>query len=200
MKITGKRIGRGYFSAAYGLENGKVLLKTICPTKALISKFCARDIPHRFIPLEYIGTADATDIFMMERYVVPRSRKELKEMVSKDEYELYSQLATFMHVIYKISRVGNGLDHVKYQDSFVMLLSAILPKKYRKEVKSISEVFWHIVQVEPTVVFEIKPQNVAVVKGKIKFLDCFYTKRKQEHIFYRHIVRPEYKSTVTIEI
>lgn len=200
MKITGKRIGRGYFSAAYGLENGKVLLKTICPTKALISKFCARDIPHRFIPLEYIGSADGTDHFLMERYVVPRNRKELKGMVSEEEYELYNHLQKFMNVVYRVNKSSNDIDYVRYQDSFDMLLRAILPKKYHKEAKAISEVFWHIVQVEPTVVFEIKPQNVAVVKGRIKFLDCFYTKRKQNSLFYRYTVRPAYGTKVTIEI
>lgn len=153
-----KLIGKGTFTKAYLQPDGKVLVKSPCPVKEILSLgWCGNA---RFLPkIERIDHEE----YIMPLYEKPR---KLKEALLPVEYKFYLALRE-MHS----NCWGKGLFGI-----IDAIKNSKLSPQRKKQMIEFAEGVANI-GVED-IRFEISPRNVAVKNGKLILLDVFFSSSK----------------------
>lgn len=148
-----KLIGKGMFSKVYQLNEKEVLIKS----EDLVKECMALFIESSILPnCERVGEK----LYKMKYYPKVTS---LKESLKPTQYELYKELRGL-----SIGYVKNRHDnYYKWREQF----QTIKNKKVREQlVYAVDE----LINYGCDISFEISPRNVAVDKGNLILLDCFF--------------------------
>ena len=160
---TMKLLGRGAFTKAYLMDNGKVLLKTCDPIKECMANSWFPD-SELFPRLVWIDLG----IYEMEYY--PRT-KSLKSSLEPGQYAIYTALRGLKA---PYTKNDNDLYSAWYElfdsledDKLKLVMQDALGacSNYGKDIG-----------------FEISPRNVAVRDGKLVLLDCFFSVSKLREV------------------
>lgn len=154
-------IGKGLFTKCRQLNEKTVLLQTTDPLKECYSMGW---IDSRFFP-KYSKVDCNVDeqVFACKKYDRPKS---LKAALLPSEYKKYITLKTVWNDVGVVSAI-----------KFTNALSKV-DKKLAENIRNAVEALMNYVD-ENDLRFEISPRNVAVDKGKLVLLDCFFSNKAE---------------------
>ena len=162
-----KQIGKGAFSTVYRKTEKTVLIKTIDNVKECLS-WEWHELSYLLPKLKQINHSDDLKFSFYEcKYYEKVS--SLKNTLSISEYDFYKELR-------KISTIKHN-DYYKLFELF-----SALPAKYNKKKKILLLFLDSLANYGSDICFEISPRNVAVEKGKLILLDCFYFHKQLKKI------------------
>lgn len=157
-----KYIGKGAFTKCYLLDCGKkVMLKSIDPIKEVMSLGWFPDSP-------LFPSIHAIDEGVYESKYYPKVRS-LKNTLKPRHYGYYKELR----------RIQEGIRYTtnKY-DSYHIIYKAFEGIRYKKLREVMLEALEGCANIGSDIGFEISPRNVAVEKGNLVLIDCFFQKTK----------------------
>ena len=182
-----KLIGKGNFTRAYLRQDGKVLLKSVCPIKECMSIGWFPE-SKLFPKLEYIDCDDHSKFYLTEYYPKVSS---LKNSLNKNHWAMYKELQQLQKCfgVYKYDL----LDY--WQKTFPMI-------KNKKLRETMMEALDACSNYGTSIGFEISPRNVATKNGKLILLDCFFQAETKslDHNFYHRQERMEEKRQYLLTI
>ena len=158
-----KLLGKGEFTKAYLMENGRVHLKSTDRVKECMALGWWPE--HRMFPkierLDCDLGTDSHSTYEMEYFERPRS---LKSSLTARQWRLYQALRKLS--VY----VQNNADaYMLWHEAF-----DTLPGEFKAEKEALKEAVDNLTNYSTGVHFEISPRNVAVKGGKLILLDCFF--------------------------
>lgn len=163
-----KLIGRGAFTKAYLLDNGRVLLKSCDPIKEAMAHGWFPDSP-LFPKVSYI------DVETFEMDYLTRVRAP-KRQLNERAYALYQALRDVSDVFCR--SLGNKYDG--YKDLYY-LFETLLNGWEEKE--TLLEALNACADWGSDVSFEISPRNISTNdKGDLILADCFFMMSKLEEV------------------
>ena len=159
-----KLIGKGLFSRVYDKGDGSVLIYSKDHAKECLSMQWHDNSMGLFPEVDRIDYLDNGQfIYQCKKYTKVRS---LKNTLDADQYTLYLELrALFSSLCYPHNRNDNY--HYLY-DTFN---SSTLDEDVRYSILDFLDALCNF---GTDMYFEISPRNVAVDKGKLVLLDCFF--------------------------
>jgi hypothetical protein len=149
-----KRIGTGKFSRVYKMSDKKVLIASVDPVKEAMGLGWFPK-SRMFPKLTRIGAADGCQYYTEKYY---KRTKGLKNHLRSEEWEFYKKL-------YDIAHMYNGDPYKIIKD---------LKKSYRYRAQVLQEALDTLENYGRRIYFEISPRNVAVYRGRLVLLDCFF--------------------------
>lgn len=156
-----KLIGKGLFSKVYQLNEKEVLIKS----EDLVKECLALYIGSKLFPkCEIIDRG----LYKMKYYPKVTS---LKESLKPAQYKLYRELREL-----SIGYVKNRHDnYYKWREQF----ETVRNKNVREQL---TDALDELINYGSDISFEISPRNVAVDKGNLILLDCFFFQNQAEKI------------------
>ena len=153
-----KKLGKGMFTTAYLLPDGRVKLKSCDPIKECMALGWFPN--HRLFPK--IERGDEENVYFMDFYERPKS---LKKTLTPRQYRLYRLLR----------EIGEKYLAWKSYDSLTEHFEA-MATEFKAEREAMLDALQACSSYGQDVMFEISPRNVAVKGGKLILLDCFFMK------------------------
>lgn len=154
---TLKKIGQGAFSTVWKKDNKTVLIKSSDNVKVCFSLgWCGNS--RLFPKLKRIMIDDDFSFYECKFYEKVSS---LKNNLLPEEYAFYLELRKFSACF--------GMDYYKLYDLF-----NALPAQYNGKKKALLSALEGLINYGSDICFEISPRNVAVEKGELILLDCFF--------------------------
>lgn len=166
---TVKRIGRGAFTTAYLMENGRVLLRSVDPIKEAMAL-------EYFPKSQYFPVVDYVEQGVYEMDFYPRIRG-LKAALASRDYAIYQSLRALF--------TDNALKCKDYYDWWNVFEEANDTYGIPYDVvQAVLDAMAAIVDFyDGSVNFEISPRNVAVsADGGLILLDCFYLQSELDKV------------------
>lgn len=155
-----KLLGKGAFTSCYKKSNTRVLLESSCPIKECMSLgwFPSSEL----FPKIYFADDNRTNTYEMKYYPKVSS---LKQNLKPAQWEIYKQLR---EITLDYSIVKTKYDYANgYISSFKKL-------KNKRLSDTMIEAMEACMNYGSDIGFEISPRNVAVNKGNLILLDCFF--------------------------
>ncbi len=154
---TLKQIGKGSFSTVWKKDNKTVLIRSNDNVKECLSLgWCGNS--RLFPKLKRVMIDDDFSFYECKFYDKVSS---LKSSLLPSEYSFYLELRKFSALF--------GTDYYKLYDLF-----NALPSQYNSKKKALLSALEGLTNYGSDICFEISPRNVAVEKGKLILIDCFF--------------------------
>lgn len=154
---TLKKIGQGTFSTVWRKDNKTVLIKSNDNVKECFSLgWCGNS--RLFPKLKRIMVDDEFSFYECKYYERVSS---LKNSLLPSEYAFYKELRKFSAVF--------NMDYYKLYYHF-----KALPSQYNNKKKALLSALEGLTNYGLDICFETSPRNIAVEKGKLILLDCFF--------------------------
>lgn len=153
-------IGKGSFSTVYRKNKNTVLIKSIDKVKECQALGWFPN--SRYFPkLKRVGFSELGYSAYYESKYYPRV-KSLKAELNPVDYELYQELK-------KLHELNHTFHPKPWPEMFKML-----PAKFKTACKALIYAYEALQNYSQNIGFEISPRNVAVFKGRLVLLDCFF--------------------------
>lgn len=159
-----KLIGKGLFSKVYQLNEKQVLIKSICYTKEAYSM----DWHNSKNIFPVMERTNEYQEYICEYYPKVDS---LKDYLLPEHYEIYKNLRSLS--------IGYIENKYNLLDAWRKEFSKVSNRKYRLALLDMLDVLSNY---GSDIQFEISPRNVAVKKGKLVLLDCFFLTSQRDKI------------------
>lgn len=160
MKITGlPLVGKGSFTRVYRKSRTKVLIKTVDITKKAMAENSVFQRSSLFPTLRYEGSSGKYKLYEGTYYKPVRS---ILMSVPDRDWDLY-------RILENISWSYGGT----YETLFSRFEKRI-PNRFWRQKKVLLESLETLLGYTTDVGFEISPRNLAVHKGRLVLLDCFF--------------------------
>lgn len=157
-------VGRGLFTICYRKSETRVLLKSVCCFKELLSMGW---ITSTWFPkINHIYNVQY-EMKYYEKVTAPK--KQLK----KEHYFLYRQLLQIYHKCWKLPNKDNNVS------DYIKAFESVSNKSLRH---ALQEACKHMENYDSNIGFEISPRNIAVQNKKLVLLDCFFFPRHAEKV------------------
>lgn len=156
-----KCIGKGAFSTVYQKTPKKVLIKSTDNVKECMS-FGWFPASSMFPKVKRIDVGNEYSFYEMKYYPKVRS---LKNNLKPFEYEFYK-------VLRSLTPVWNINPYDRYYE--LHWLFDTIPNKFHHRRQVLKDTLESLSNYGTDIGFEISPRNVAVDRGKLILLDCFY--------------------------
>lgn len=163
-----KLIGRGLFTKCWLNDDGKtVTLHSFCPIKECMGLGWFPN-SKLFPKVERRGYLDnGAGVYKLKYY--PKV-KSLKTALKPSEYEFYKLLRKIGDATCTVDR------RTRYNETYKLFES--IPGKWRVKREALLDALGACTNYGSDVAFEISPRNVAVDKGNLVLLDCFFMMSK----------------------
>ena len=156
-------IGKGEFTKAYRMENGRVFLRSTDRVKECMALGWFPS--HRMFPtmerIDFDLGSDSHSTYEMDFYERPKS---LKNNLTPRQYRLYSALRKLSVYVQR-----NCESYLEWHKEFDKL-----PSEFANEKEVLKEAIDSLCNYSTGIRFEISPRNVAVKGRKLILLDCFF--------------------------
>lgn len=162
-----KLIGKGLFTKCYRLDRYNVVLDSVDPVKECMAMgwFSESTI---FPVLDYVDPLDNDSLIKCKYY--PRV-SSLKKSLKPKQYAIYKELRNLKFDPVKIE--------YERADSLRKAFKTIKNKRFRD---GLLEAVDGVQGYGSDICFDISPRNVAVNKGNLILLDCFFLYSKAEQV------------------
>lgn len=161
------KVGQGKFSKVYRKDEKKVLIKSRDQVKECMSLGW---FPETFIfpKIEMLGWSEVEPNYCFyEAKFYPKCEK-LSASLDAFDFEFYKELRKLRLKDYRRNYL-----YENWINTF-----QTLPGKFHKRRDDLIEAVEALTNYGPDVCFEISPRNIAVDKGKLILLDCFFLQSK----------------------
>ena len=156
------KIGKGSFSTAYLMDNGKVFIKSTDHIKECMAQGWFPS--SRLFPKVEFG--EAINTYIMKYY---KKVTSLKNTLTEKDYAMYKELRV----------IANSLN---YKAGYNELYEAFKMIKNRRVRVALQEALSACSNYGGDIGFEISPRNVAVNKGRLVLLDCFFIRSQLKEV------------------